>query len=588
MLKELSVNNIALIDQLKLPFGSGLNVLTGETGAGKSILVESINFALGSRVKKTMLRSGEKSGYVELLFTNCNSLVGELLSELGIDNEEELLIARTLNSDGRTISRINGRTVTLGMLRQITSQLIDLHGQHEHQSLLEPASHLDLLDLFGGKVVQNLLQKQTTGWKKQQECVREIRKLSVDERELEREVDLLRFQIDEIEEAALSTEEAEELTNRRKRLTHSEKLEQGLRETVWLLSGSSDGTDETISTVTQLQRALSSLEGVTSIDSSLEPLREQLEGQLIQLEDIARELSENLDGIEHDPRELDDIENRLNQIQHLKRKYVDTIPEIEKFLLSMQKRLDNIELGDEKLQQLLENKNQGDKILQEICLELSQIRKKNARQIRGLIEAVLAELAMPHCQFDVQVKQLTEMNETGLDFVEFMISPNRGEPAKPLSLIASGGEMSRIMLAIKSVLAEIDRIDTLIFDEIDTGVSGMTAQKMSERLAVISRCRQVICVTHLAQLAAMGDAHFRIEKQEKQGRTFTTVGPLPDSESMDEIARLLSGARKSAAALENARVMKEEASQYKESLKGSGGTLVLPKKKTSKKNKKTK
>lgn len=574
MLRELSVKNVALIDELKLPFGPRLNVLTGETGAGKSILVESINFALGGRIKKDMLRSGAATGFVELLFYAPGDEMTTCLQALGIEPEPDgsLLIARSLSREGRTVSRVNGRTVTLTMLRQVTAPLIDIHGQHEHQSLLEPSAHRELLDLFSDPEQLQRLQLQVQAWRKLTDLRREMENLAMDERERERRADLLRFQVQEIDGAGLCEEEEEELESRRRRLQGAEKIRETLREVLWLLTdGDSEGMPPAADAVRKAATALSTLEG---IDDGLDQLAERLVEVSSQLDDLGRDLRSEWETGEFDTSDLNQIEGRLAQYFSMKRKYGDDLQAVQVWRDEAAEELAGLEGADQRLAVLEKERREQENLMQERCRLIHQWRCQQGEELSSQVVQVLKDLAMASVEFNVAVEKI-EAAEHGADQVEFMIAPNRGESLKPLRKIASGGEMSRIMLALKSVLAEKDRVASLLFDEIDAGVSGRAAQKVAEHLARVSGTRQVICVTHLPQIAAMADDHFRIEKRERQGRTFTTVGPLPAAESLAELARLLSGAKLTEAATENARQLKSQAESERAVLREKPGNSEI-------------
>ncbi|WP_341877369.1 DNA repair protein RecN [Defluviitalea saccharophila] len=562
MLIHIYIKNIALIDEITLDFDECLNILTGETGAGKSILIDSINFALGERTSKEMIRSGENNALVELLFYLRNDEAVDVLKDMGIHLEEDryLLISRSINQTGRSICRINGQTITLGMLRQVSNMLIDVHGQHQHQSLLDVGKHIELLDEFCKDDLKDYKNLIAQYYKDYKNIEKQMENLLVDEKEKERKIDLLQFQIGEISEAKLKKNEDELLQSQLKILSNSEKLSNGIESIYAFLY---DNSFKGSSACDQLGEALKILRDLSNIDSELLPVYENAENILVQLEDLSRDIRNYSKNIEHDPEELQNVENRLDLIYNLKRKYGNTIDEILEYKEKIEDELNFIINSDEKRKQLKKEHLELEKKIIELCKEISDIRKEKAKVIEDNIEKVLHELEMKEAKFSIHFSQKEHFNENGWDQVEFLISTNPGEGLKPLSKIASGGEMSRIMLALKSVLADIDEIDTLIFDEIDTGISGRAAQKVAEKLGYISRKHQVICITHLPQIAAMADQHYRIEKKVEKQKTLSSVQVLDHHQMITELARLTSGASITDITLKNAEEMKRMANELK-------------------------
>ncbi|NLK97509.1 MAG: DNA repair protein RecN [Epulopiscium sp.] len=562
MLIHIYIKNIALIDEITLDFDECLNILTGETGAGKSILIDSINFALGERTSKEMIRSGENNALVELLFYLRNDEAVDVLKDMGIHLEEDryLLISRSINQTGRSICRINGQTITLGMLRQVSNMLIDVHGQHQHQSLLDVGKHIELLDEFCKDDLKDYKNLIAQYYKDYKNIEKQMENLLVDEKEKDRKIDLLQFQIDEISEAKLKKNEDELLQSQLKILSNSEKLSNGIESIYAFLY---DNSFKGSSACDQLGEALKILRDLSNIDSELLPVYENAENILVQLEDLSRDIRNYSKNIEHDPEELQNVENRLDLIYNLKRKYGNTIDEILEYKEKIEDELNFIINSDEKRKQLKKEHLELEKKIIELCKEISDIRKDKAKVIEDNIEKVLHELEMKEAKFSIHFSQKEHFNENGWDQVEFLISTNPGEGLKPLSKIASGGEMSRIMLALKSVLADIDEIDTLIFDEIDTGISGRAAQKVAEKLGYISRKHQVICITHLPQIAAMADQHYRIEKKVEKQKTLSSVQVLDHHQMITELARLTSGASITDITLKNAEEMKRMANELK-------------------------
>ncbi|HHW66752.1 MAG: repair protein RecN [Epulopiscium sp.] len=562
MLIHIYIKNIALIDEITLDFDECLNILTGETGAGKSILIDSINFALGERTSKEMIRSGESNALVELLFFLRKDEAVDLLKDMGIHLEEDryLLISRSINQTGRNICRINGQTVTLGMLRQVSNLLIDVHGQHQHQSLLNVGKHIELLDEFCKDVLKDYKNRLSQYYKEYKAIEKQMENLIVDEKEKERKIDLLKFQIDEISDAKLKKNEDELLQSQLKILYNSEKLTKGIDHAYTLLYDNAFKGSSAYDNLGEVSKILKDLSG---IDSELLPAYETAENLLIQLEDLSRDIRNYREKIDHNPEELQDAEKRLDLIYNLKRKYGNTIDEILEYKGKIEEELNFIINSDEKRKQLHKEYLELEKKITDLCKKISDIRKEKAKIIENSIEKVLHELEMKEAKFSIHFSQKEHFNDNGWDQVEFMISTNPGEGIKPLSKIASGGEMSRIMLALKSVLADIDEIDTLIFDEIDTGISGRTAQKVAEKLGFISRKHQVICITHLPQIAAMADQHYRIEKKVENEKTISSVQVLDNQQIITELARLTSGASITDITLKNAEEMKKMADELK-------------------------
>lgn len=562
MLIHIYIKNIALIDEITIDFDECLNILTGETGAGKSILIDSINFALGERTSKEMIRSGENNALVELLFFLKENEVTDILKNMGItiDEDRYLLISRGINQSGRNVCRINGQTVTLGMLRQVSSMLIDVHGQHQHQSLLNVGKHIELLDEFCQDMLKDYKLELLSYYKKYKNIENQMEKLLVNEKEKERKIDLLQFQIDEIGEAKLKKNEDELLQSQLRILSNSEKLSAGIEEIYTLLY---DNNLKGSSAYDNLGNAIKLLSNLSSIDSQLLPIYETAENIQIQLEDMSRDIRNYKEQIDHDPDELQKVESRLDIIYNLKRKYGNTINEILEYKDKIDEELNFIINSEEKRKQLQREYIELEQKINDICKKISNIRMNKARMIEEKIEKVLHELEMKESKFSILFSKKDNFNENGWDQVEFLISTNPGESLKPLSKIASGGEMSRIMLSLKSVLAEIDEIDTLIFDEIDTGISGRTAQKVAEKLGLISRRHQVICITHLPQIAAMADRHYRIEKKVEEEKTISSIQILDKCQTITELARLTSGATITDITLKNAEEMKKMANELK-------------------------
>ena len=557
MLLHLHVKNLALIRETEIDFSEGLNILTGETGAGKSILIGSMTMALGGKVPKEMLREDGGPALVELVFSaDCPGLLKKL-QELEIPmDDKELILSRKITGN-RSICRLNGETVSTSVLKEVSSWLIDIHGQHEHQTLLNKKKLLEILDAYAHEERLPVLHDLSKRFQICQNLNRELEQMSGDTGTREREQSLLEFEIQEIEEAELKDTEDELLEQSYRRMVNSRKILEALSAVRGLCGG------EEMSASEQTGRACRELSGVLQYDEGLENFNDQLQEIDSQLQDFVRELSDYMEGFEFSEQEFRDTEERLNLINHLKAKYGPSIPEVRMYLEEKQKRLDMLVHYDQHRKQLQEEYEKASKELMDCCQEAHGIRVKAAEKLTVLMKEQLGELNFLDVQFEISVKDTGTPSAAGFDDVEFLISTNPGEPMKPLGKIASGGELSRVMLAIKTVMADQDEIDTVIFDEIDTGISGRTAQKVSEKLALIGQSRQVICITHLAQLASMADGHYCIEKQALDGSTQTQIRRLSGEEITEELARILGGARITDAVRWNAMEMRRLALEFK-------------------------
>lgn len=554
MLHSLHVKNLALIEETEVEFGKGLNILTGETGAGKSVLIGSVNLALGSKFDKEMLRKGADSALVELTFS-CDEIpeLVQKLEEMDIPVEDDLItISRKLQTS-RTVNKVNGETVNTKQLKEIAEYLIDIYGQHEHQSLLHKKKHLEILDAYAGEAAENAVKEVAALYKRACELRVLLEEESMDDTSKKREQALLEFERDEIENAHLTVGEDGILEAKYRRLVNSKKITEALSE-----SYRYTGNDETDGAGNGLGRALRALSAVSEYDEQLEQLVEQL----TQIEDLLseynRDVSAYLSDIEFDGEDFFGIEERLNEINHLKEKYGDSV---EKILAAYEERVERLERladYDAYISDLEKQLEEEENRLLSACGKLSKIRTESADRLKVVLKKSLENLNFLSVQFDIAVKEKA-VSANGYDDVEFLISTNPGEDIKPLAQVASGGELSRIMLAIKTVLASKDAIDTLIFDEIDTGISGKTAWKVSEQLNIVAGEHQVICITHLPQIAAMADQHFLIEKTADTGTTMTQIYPLTEEEQLKELARLLGGDDLTEAAIFNAREMRSRA-----------------------------
>ena len=538
MLEHLHIRNVALIKESEISFGDGLNILTGETGAGKSMIIDSLQFALGGRAGKDFLRHGEKQAAVEALFSVQSQALTEKLAENGIVPEEDgtLLITRTLSEAGKSVCRINGSTVTVGMLKEIAEDMIDIYGQHEHQSLLNPVKHIRLLDRFCGAGFGEAMEEYKNSRQRLKDLEKQLTILIGDESQREQRMDMLLFQKEEIEAAELQEGEEDALLEQKKRLSSMERLIRLTGESVTLLY---DGDDRAPSACDQLGDALAKLREAAEYDAALSPLADALADGYAAVEDCARELKREAEKQEADPEELERIEERLQLFYKLKRKYGGSIEAVLEFYEKAVQELAFLSNSSEKAAELSAKKAAEEKRLSALAETLTARRRATAEQVEEQIETALHDMEMKHARFHIQIEEKADWGADGKDKVEFLISANAGEPLKPLAKIASGGEMSRVMLALKTVLVDADEIGTFIFDEIDTGVSGRTARRVGEKMRFLGGKRQLLCITHLPQIAAMADNHFLIEKESDAGETVTRVTALDEEGAVREVARLM-------------------------------------------------
>ena len=558
MLVHLHVRNLALIEDIEVEFGPGLNILTGETGAGKSILLGSMQLILGGRSAKDMIRTGASNALVELLFQVENPRAEASLRELGVETSEgQVLLTRKL-MDGRSINKINGETCTVAQMKAAASCLLDIHGQHEHQSLLYQDKQLEILDLYGKEEIFPAKEKVQTAYKKYRDCKRQLDELDIDEEQRNRERAFLEFEINEIESAQLVSGEDEELEKRYRKLNTGRKILetlQGVRDLTGYESG--QGAGESVG------NAVREISRVTEYDTQLDSMASALQEIDGLLNDFNRELASYVDDLNFDDEAFYETEKRLDTINGLKAKYGRTIEDIQEYCLKQKQKLENLDKYEECFHEAEENLKKSREELETVSHKLSVIRQKYSQMLTDKITEGLKDLNFLDVQFQITFCRRKEYTAGGFDDIEYEISTNPGESLKPLGKIVSGGELSRIMLAIKAILADRDQIETLIFDEIDTGISGRTAQKVSEKMALIGRCHQVLCITHLPQIAAMADTHFEIEKHQKDNETITEIHPLEGDDSVRELARLLGGAELTQAVFDNAKEMKELAQVHK-------------------------
>ena len=560
MLIHLRVQNIALIDEVAVDLSEGLNVLTGETGAGKSILLGAINLALGGRGNKELLRDPSKPAVVDLMFIEEKETVLEKLAELGITVADgEILISRRFTAGGRSTCQINQTMVTTAQVKQVAALLIDIHGQHEHQSLLDSSKHIDLLDRFIAQAPA-LKQELRIHWDEAKELKKQWEHYAENGKDRERLLALMQYEIDEIEEARWKEGEEEALNEERKKLLYSGRLQEGCLSAYHLLRGDNPSGQPALDA---MEEALQRIHDIASYDSTFfEPYVASLEEQISILEDIAADLRGYGEEMESQPERLDEVENRLDQIQHLKNKYGQSRELVMAYYektKTEQEKLQNLKETMEKLERQIERKQQE---MEKIAVELSQLRVQAARKIETEITEVLATLQFNEPIFKVGC-EAKELSPKGADQIVFQIRTNVGEALRPLHQIASGGEMSRVMLAIKTVLAKQDEIGALIFDEIDTGISGRTAQSVAEKMSKIAGFHQVICVTHLPQIAALADCHMLIQKTVSQDHTATHITQLSEGQITEELARMLGGAEITDAVRQNAMEMKKLADEWK-------------------------
>ena len=562
MLSLLHIENIALIDQADISFGSGFNVLTGETGAGKSIIIDAISAVLGERTSRDLIRTGEKSALVTALFRDLPSLPWFQETGIGPDENGELLISRRIQGDGKNICRVGGVPCTVVQLRTLGSQLIDIHGQHDGQQLLDESCHLAYLDSFGG--LEPAFSAYREEYAKLDALRKQIASLQMDETEKARRLDILQFQIDELESAHLRLGEEEELDERKAMLRSADQLVAAVEGAYHALFG----TDSQDGAASLLAEAEGNLSRVSNLSADLSQLSENLAGLRYGTEDAAERLRDLKNSFDFSPTELDQVEDRLDHLHRLKKKYGATVRDMLDYLNKIRQELDQIELSDDLLIKLKKQRKAQLAMTRTLAETLSAQRKSAAERLKARIEGELRQLDMTKVRFQTEFLPKPGklgLDDTGMDEVRFLMSANVGENLKPIAKVASGGELSRIMLALKNVLAENDSICTLIFDEVDTGVSGRAAGKVAEKMSRLSLTCQVLCVTHLAQIAAMSDYHYSVHKEEKNGRTYTIVETLDRPGRRAELARLTGGAHQSEAILKGAEELLKEADAYKKS-----------------------
>lgn len=555
MLQNLHVKNMALIDEVEIELQSGLNILTGETGAGKSIIIDSIGFALGEKADKNLVRNPDEASLVELTFVEENKTILHALSEAQIEVEDGVIILSRKISNGRTIAKINGESVPASKLKEIASLLIDIHGQHEHQSLLHASKHLNFLDEFAKNEIGTLKDELAKAYTSYRQIQKELEEGSLDQESRARELSLLEYELHEIESANLKTGEDEELETEYRKIGNSKKIIEALQE-VSQLMGERGAADA-------VARSVRELMSVSTLDEDMGSLCDQISDIEQLISDFGRDLSGYIDALEYDEERVSFVEKRLDELNHLKAKYGTSIDAVIASMQERQQRIDKLLNYAEYEQNLKAEYEKARQDLEGLCQRLSDIRHAAGEQFKQQMIAALSDLNFLDVQFDLDFQRLDHFTGDGFESMEFLISTNPGAPLRKLKDIASGGELSRIMLAFKSILASQDEIDTLIFDEIDTGISGRTAQMVSEKMNVIAKNHQVICITHLPQIAAMADAHFFIEKNVIDNSTVTDIHLLDQEESIAELGRMLGGVEVTETVLQSAREMKELAGKKK-------------------------
>ena len=557
MLQNLHVKNLALIDECEVEFGEGLNIMSGETGAGKSIIIGSVNLALGQKVPKEMLRDSEETAFVELVFYVDDQATLDKLKEMEIEVEDNTVILSRKITAQRAVGRVNGEAVSVSKMKEVASLLIDIHGQHEHQSLLSKKNHLAILDEFAGEKLSEEKANMAILFKEYKKLKEEFENSNLDGEQRARELSFLEYEVKEIEDANLILGEDEQLEQDYRRFSNGRKIMEGVNNAYNATGGDMGSASEIIGA------AVRELSAVSSYDEKVA----ELEGQLLEIDsllsDFNHEISSYISGNEFDEEHFYNTQKRLDEINHLKSKYGNSIEEILEALDEKSKRIEVLNDYDEYLKKLETNLKQKEQELSKVSETVSKIRQEEAKKLTEQIIQALNDLNFLDVNFEMEFNRLATYSANGIDDAQFMISTNPGEPIRPLDKVASGGELSRIMLAIKTIMAENDSIDTLIFDEIDTGISGRTAQMVSEKMNSLGRSHQIICITHLPQIAAMADAHYLIEKTVENNETHSNIYKLKEEESVHELARMLGGVEITDAVVKNAQEMKELARMKK-------------------------
>lgn len=563
MIVELNISNFAIIDNLKIDFEDGFNVLTGETGSGKSIIIEGIGMVLGQRANKKLIRTGEEKATLEGVFYIENKdRINKILEEYGIDTDPNnyLIISREIHNNGRNISRINGKIVTLNMLKNITINLVDIHGQYEHQSLLNVDNHIKLVDKFGDdefKVLLNYVKKKYKQLQREKEKLNEI---SFSDANKEHEIDLLKYQLNEIDSANLSKYNENEIIKEYSKLDNIKEIELNLGEVLNIINNENYSD---ISILNYINICITKMNNIKNYDDTIEDYNNRLESIRFELQDISRNLMDYFNNLDIDEEKFKFLEDRIDLMNKLKNKYGKSIESILKYRELIKNKLDILLNNEKMIREVNNNIKVIEKELSDYCIKLTKARKKLNKKLESLITKELEELNMNNVVFKVHFDRLKHFTPQGWDRIEFLISTNKGEDLKPLSKIVSGGEMSRIMLAFKRILADYDNISCLIFDEIDSGISGRTAQIVGEKIKMISKNHQIICISHLPQIAALSDIHYTIKKDIKKDKTITYVKKLSYEERIKELSRLLGGVNLTDTTKLHAREMLEMSKKIK-------------------------
>ena len=561
MLLNLHVKNLALIEEVDVDFEKGLIVLTGETGAGKSLILGSVNIALGNKASKDMIRKGTDYSLVELTFS-VSETCAKQLKKYDIYMEEDNIVTVTRKiSEGRSISKINGETVNIKTLKNVMSLLIDIHGQHDHQSLLYTKNHLDILDKFAKDSILELKEQIKEEYSKYTKLIKKLEEFNIDEGQKAREIEFAEYEVNEIESANLKPEEDVQVEEEFKKLSNSKEIVSALSEIYNALSYETAGGLGDI-----INKAVVDINSIKGMDEKIS----QFQTELYDIDNLCRELTSQIydynSGMDFNPEYVRKVEERLDVINHLKLKYGNSIEEILRYKEEKEEYLEKLNNMTDEMESVKNQISELEGTLNNLCTKLSEQRKKAAKELEVLVKQALVDLNFIAVEFEIQITRKESIGENGFDNVEFMISTNPGESVKPLVKVASGGELSRIMLAIKSILATEDDIDTLIFDEIDTGISGQTAMKVAEKMAKISRNHQVICISHLSQIAAMADSHYLIKKTADQNSTTTSIKKLTRQQSIEELVRINGGSGITEAGLIHATEMKDMADRTKSNL----------------------
>ncbi|RXM71443.1 DNA repair protein RecN [Clostridium tetani] len=564
MLLQLNIKNFALIEELSISFERGFNVLSGETGAGKSIIIDAINYVLGGKFNKELIRTGENKTFVEAIFTLENEMSKEELIDQNIEYEDWIIVSRESFQSGKSITKVNGRSILISQLKKITETLLDIHGQHENQNLLDSSNHINYLDYFQEKKIKKPLKEYNLIYEKIKDIEKKIKELSGQNSDREKIVDFLKFQIEEINGSNLKEEEEKELEEKFKLLSNSEKFTKVLNYSYEVLKNGEENGNSVIDTLDLVIRELASIEKDMN---HIEKVNKSLENIYYVLEENINEIRNLKDNIYYDEEELNIINSRLYQIGALKKKYAPTIFEILEYKDKLEKQYEELVHSEKIIEELNKKRTILIKDIKKIALELHAIREEGAIDLEQKVKKELDYIGLEKSTFRVSVELREEFKEQGMDGVQFLISTNPGEPLKPLEKIVSGGELSRIMLALKTVFVDKDKIPSVIFDEIDTGISGRVAQSVAEKMYSISQKHQVFCVTHLPQISCFSDTHYLVSKKVKENKTYTIIEKLDSSGKNEELAKMIGGSEVTDLTLKHAEEMIFIANKKKESLK---------------------